>query len=117
MATDQYHEPIELLDEDTRDITRIIKSIQEEFEAVDWYNQRMNATNDEGLRDVLKHNRDEELEHAAMGIEWLRRHLPELDSELRENLFTEGPIGHHDEEEGEEEATDNKDLNIGKIKR
>ncbi|MGM0435829.1 MAG: encapsulin-associated ferritin-like protein [Bacillota bacterium] len=117
MATDQYHEPIELLDEETRDITRIIKSIQEEFEAVDWYNQRMNATKDEELRDVLKHNRDEELEHAAMGIEWLRRHLPELDSELRENLFTEGPIGHHDEEEGEAEDAPAQSLNIGKIKR
>lgn len=116
MATEQYHEPIELLDEDTRDITRIIKSIQEEFEAVDWYNQRMNATSDEGLRDVLKHNRDEELEHAAMGIEWLRRHLPEFDQELQDNLFKEGPIGHH-EEEGEEEASGNKDLNIGKMKR
>ena len=117
MPTDQYHEPIELLDEKTRDITRIIKSIMEEFEAVDWYNQRMNATSDEALHDVLKHNRDEELEHAAMGIEWLRRHVPEFDAELKENLFTEGPIGHHDEEEEEEESEGNESLNIGKIKR
>ena len=117
MATDQYHEPIELLDEKTRDITRIIKSIQEEFEAVDWYNQRMAATSDEELRDILKHNRDEELEHAAMGIEWLRRQMPEFDSELKENLFTEGPIGHHDEEEGEDEDAPAQSLNIGKIKR
>ena len=117
MATDQYHEPIELLDEKTRNITRILKSIMEEFEAVDWYNQRMNATSDEALRDILKHNRDEELEHAVMGIEWLRRQLPELDAELRENLFTEGPIGHHDEEGEEDAPSGNKSLNIGKLKR
>jgi len=111
----QYHEPIELLDEETRDITRIIKSIMEEFEAVDWYNQRMNATKDEELKAILKHNRDEELEHAAMGIEWLRRKLPELDQELRENLFKEGPItGHHGE--GDEAQTSGS-LKIGKLKR
>jgi len=112
--SNQYHEPIELLDEKTRDQTRIIKSIMEEFEAVDWYNQRMNATKDESLRAILKHNRDEELEHAAMGIEWLRRQMPELDAELRENLFKEGPIGHHDEEESDEETSN--DLNIGNLK-
>ncbi len=115
MATDQYHEPIELLDEKTRDITRVIKSVMEEFEAVDWYNQRMSATKDKEVYDILKHNRDEELEHAAMGIEWLRRQLPELDEELRENLFKEGPIGHHDDEGEDDEG--NKSLNIGKLKR
>ncbi|MFP4077550.1 MAG: encapsulin-associated ferritin-like protein [Candidatus Izemoplasmataceae bacterium] len=116
MASDQYHEPIELLDEKTQDLTRIIKSIMEEFEAVDWYNQRMSATKDQELRDILKHNRDEELEHAAMGIEWLRRQLPEFDAELRENLFKEGPIGHHDDED-EESPSGNQSLNIGKLKR
>ncbi len=117
MAT-QYHEPIEFLDKDTQDITRIIKSIMEEFEAVDWYNQRMSATDDEDLYAILKHNRDEELEHAAMGIEWLRRKLPELDAELRDNLFTEGPItGHHDEDEDEGETPSRgKSLGIGKMK-
>ncbi len=114
MATDQYHEPVELLSEKTLDITRVIKSVMEEFEAVDWYNQRMDATKDEEVRALLKHNRDEEMEHLAMGIEWLRRQIPELDEELRDNLFKEGPIGHHDE------ATDDaaiKSLNIGKMKR
>jgi hypothetical protein len=117
MATDQYHEPIELLDEKTRDITRIIKSIQEEFEAVDWYNQRMSATSDDELRSILKHNRDEELEHAAMGIEWLRRQMPEFDNELQENLFKEGAIAHHEEEGEEDVESKNKSLNIGKTKR
>jgi len=115
--SDQYHEPIELLDEETQDLTRAIKSIMEEFEAVDWYNQRMSATNDEELYAILKHNRDEELEHAAMGIEWLRRKLPEFDEELRENLFKEGPIsGHHGDEGAEETPKKVRSLNIGKPK-
>jgi len=95
----QYHEPIELLDEETRDQVRAFRSLIEEFEAVDWYNQRMNATNNSELRAILKHNRDEELEHAVMSLEWLRRRIPELDAELKENLFTEGEIGHHQEDD------------------
>lgn len=93
---DQYHEPVELLDEETKDTTRALRSLIEEFEAVDWYNQRMSATQDSELRAILKHNRDEEIEHAAMALEWLRRRIPELDAELKENLFTEGEIGHHE---------------------
>jgi len=92
----QYHEPYELLDDETRDITRALKSLIEELEAVDWYNQRVNVTKDEDLKAILEHNRDEEVEHAAMTLEWLRRKLPVLDKELKDNLFKEGPIaGHH----------------------
>ncbi|MFA7560469.1 MAG: ferritin-like domain-containing protein [Candidatus Izemoplasmatales bacterium] len=92
----QYHEPFELLDDETREITRAIKSLIEEFEAVDWYNQRVNVTKDEELKKILIHNRDEEIEHAAMALEWLRRKLPVLDEELKDNLFKEGSItGHH----------------------
>lgn len=94
---DQYHEPVELQDEESLDIIRAFRSMIEEFEAVDWYNQRMNATNNDELRAILKHNRDEELEHAAMTLEWLRRRIPELDQELKDNLFKEGEIGHHEE--------------------
>lgn len=99
----QYHEPFELLSEETKDITRAIRSLVEELEAVDWYNQRVDVTKEEELKSILAHNRDEEIEHAAMALEWLRRKLPVLDQELRENLFKEGPIaGHHGEEEGQE---------------
>jgi hypothetical protein len=92
----QYHEPFELLDDETREITRALRSLIEELEAVDWYNQRVNVTKDEELKEILKHNRDEEVEHAAMALEWLRRKLPVLDKELKDNLFKEGPIaGHH----------------------
>ena len=92
----QYHEPFELLDEETKDITRALRSLIEELEAVDWYNQRVNVTKDKELKEILKHNRDEEVEHAAMALEWLRRKLPVLDKELKDNLFKDGPIaGHH----------------------
>ena len=71
---------------------RAIVSIQEELEAVDWYDQRVDAANDPELKRVLAHNRDEEKEHAAMTIEWLRRHDPALDENLRTYLFTTLPI-------------------------
>ena len=112
---DQYHEPFDKLGKETKEITRAIRSLCEEFEAVDWYNQRMDVTEDEELYEILKHNRDEELEHAAMALEWLRRKLPELDQELRENLFKEGKIaGHHGHEE--EAPSTGKSLKIGKLK-
>lgn len=96
----QYHEPYEALSKETRDFTRAFKSLIEELEAVDWYNQRMDVATDPELKAILKHNRDEEMEHAAMTLEWLRRRMPELDAELRENLFKEGEIaGHHDHDE------------------
>jgi len=109
----QYHEPVELLDEETKDLTRAFRSLIEEFEAVDWYNQRMNATKNAELRAILKHNRDEELEHAAMSLEWLRRRIPELDQELKDNLFTEGEIGHHDEEDEDQTPK----MSIGSMKK
>ncbi len=92
MSSEGYHEPVELLDEDVRDRHRAIVSIMEELEAVDWYDQRVRATSDESLAAVLGHNRDEEKEHAAMTLEWLRRHDPVLDRHLRTYLFTEGSI-------------------------
>ena len=66
-----YHEPVELLNEKTRNITRAINSLKEELEAVDWYNQRVEASSDEELKAIMAHNRDEEIEHACMTLEWL----------------------------------------------
>jgi ferritin-like protein len=86
------HEPAETLDQGTIDRHRALVSIMEELEAIDWYAQRVDATDDPELASVLAHNRDEEKEHAAMTIEWLRRHDPKLDQHLRTSLFTEGPI-------------------------
>jgi hypothetical protein len=94
MANEGYHEPVEALSAETRDMHRAIISLMEELEAVDWYNQRMDACKDPELRAILKHNRDEEKEHAAMVMEWIRRHDPKFDKELRDYLFTEKQIAH-----------------------
>jgi ferritin-like protein len=87
-----YHEPIDLIPEPARDYHRAIVSMIEEFQAIDWYHQRANATKDEELRAILEHNRDEEKEHASMLLEWLRRRDDALSSELKDFLFTEGGI-------------------------
>jgi hypothetical protein len=92
MASEGLHEPAELLDEATIDRHRAYVSLKEELEAVDWYDQRTTATKDPTLAAVLAHNRDEEKEHAAMTLEWLRRHDAKLDEVLRTYLFSEGPI-------------------------
>jgi len=81
-----------LLDEATIDRHRAFVSLREELESVDWYDQRVSATRDPTLAAILAHNRDEEKEHAAMTLEWLRRRDPKLDEVLRTYLFTEGPI-------------------------
>ena len=79
MASEGYHEPVDRLAEATIDRHRAISSIMEELEAVDWYDQRVDATDDPELAEVLAHNRDEEKEHAAMTLEWLRRRLEARD--------------------------------------
>ncbi|MDA8357031.1 MAG: ferritin [Actinomycetota bacterium] len=86
------HEPRESLSSETIERHRAIASIQEELEAVDWYDQRVDAAGDADLAAVLAHNRDEEKEHASMTLEWLRRHDPALDRHLRTYLFTTAPI-------------------------
>ena len=87
-----FHESEEHLKPSTRDMHRALVSLMEELEAVDWYQQRMDATENDDLRSILRHNRDEEKEHAAMVLEWIRRHDPGFDTRLRTYLFTEGPI-------------------------
>jgi ferritin-like protein len=92
MSSVGYHEPVEALSAQTRDMHRALVSLMEELEAVDWYNQRADACADSGLRAIIEHNRDEEKEHAAMLIEWIRRHDPSFSKELKDYLFTETPI-------------------------
>ncbi|WP_205687667.1 encapsulin-associated ferritin-like protein [Clostridiisalibacter paucivorans] len=113
----QYHESVEKLDEKTKDFTRALNSLKEEIEAVDWYNQRVNASSDESLKAIMAHNRDEEIEHACMTIEWLRRNMDGWDAELRQYLFTEGDITELEEEQGDEGSqSTKKGLNIGDLK-
>lgn len=94
MANEGYHEPYEELSDETKDMHRAIVSLMEELEAVDWYNQRIDCCKDDDLKKILRHNRDEEKEHAAMVLEWIRRRDPKFDQQLKDYLFTEEEIGH-----------------------
>ena len=117
----EYHEPVEKLSEETQNFARALNSLKEEIEAVNWYQQRYDVTQDEELARLLAHNRDEEIEHACMAIEWLRKNMSGWDKELRTYLFQEGDITSVEENKKGEESNDEPsyktpDLNIGKIK-
>jgi len=92
MASETLHEDPARLGPQVMDRHRAIVSLMEELEAVDWYDQRAKATDNPELRAILEHNRDEEKEHAAMALEWLRRNDPKLAEHLKTFLFTDGPI-------------------------
>ena len=92
MSSESYHEPIELLSEGTKNMHRALVSLREELEAVDWYQQRAEACSDTDLAAVLTHNKNEEIEHAMMTLEWIRRHNPVFDTNLKTYLNTTGPI-------------------------
>lgn len=94
MANEGYHEPAEELSAETKDMHRALVSLMEELEAIDWYNQRVDVCKDNELKGILEHNRDEEKEHAAMVLEWIRRKDPSFHSELKDYLFTDKPITH-----------------------
>ncbi len=117
----QYHEPVKELDEKARDITRALMSLKEEVEAVDWYNQRVAASSCPELKAIMAHNRDEEIEHAAMTIEWLRRNMDAWDEELKTYLFKSGSITELEDiamgRQGSGEAKDEgSSLEIGDLK-
>lgn len=95
MASDNLHAPRERLSTETLNLHHCIVSIMEELEAVDWYRQRADDCDDEALKKILLHNMREEMEHAAMCLEWMRRNSKEFDGHLREFLFTEGEITDH----------------------
>ena len=119
MASEMLHEDAEKLGPHVVDRHRAIVSLMEELEAVDWYDQRAAATEDDTLRAILVHNRDEEKEHACMALEWLRRRDAVFDANLRKYLFTEGPIGEREAMAASPpapEAPANDDLAIGSLK-
>src|SRR5512138_3246073 len=93
MATSQgWHENEEALSSTTKDLHRAFVSLEEELEAMDWYQQRIDATHDPELRAILEHNRDEEKEHATMLLEWLRRHDGAFARQIAEHVGREGAI-------------------------
>jgi uncharacterized protein len=117
------HESSEVLRPETAERHRAIVSLMEELEAIDWYDQRVDAARDQELRDVLAHNRDEEKEHAAMALEWLRRHDAKLDEHLRTYLFSDKPLlqVEHEAEQGDgpNESSDeamNAGLGVGSLR-
>lgn len=92
MASEGLHEPAEKLKPETIDVHRAIVSLMEELEAIDWYRQRVDAASDRDLAAILEHNMNEEIEHASMTLEWIRRKVPKFDEALRTYLFTSGDI-------------------------
>jgi ferritin-like protein len=92
MSSESYHEPIELLSEGTKNMHRALVSLREELEAVDWYQQRAEACSDAELRAVLTHNKNEEIEHAMMTLEWLRRNSGVIDTNIKTYVNSTGPI-------------------------
>ena len=125
MGSETYHEPLELLSEDTKNMHRAIVSLREELDAVDWYQQRAEACSDEDLRAVLIHNRNEEIEHAMMVLEWIRRHSPTFDANMATYLKSSGPIVQIESKQvggggpsrgGEDSSTAASSLGIGSLK-
>lgn len=118
MASEYLHESASKLRPETLDRHRAVSSLMEELEAVDWYDQRIDAATNDELKQILAHNRDEEKEHAAMVLEWLRRHDPKLDEHLRTYLFTDKPLLEIEEEAESGEAgapASDGCLNIGSL--
>ena len=121
MSSESLHEDAGKLGPEVIDQHRAIVSLMEELEAVDWYNQRAKATANPELRAILEHNRDEEKEHAAMALEWLRRSDPTFSKHLKTFLFTQGPITGieatmEEEGDGSAGASDDGSLGIGSLR-
>jgi ferritin-like protein len=92
MGGGAYHESPDKLTKETKELHRALNSLIEELEAVNWYQQRVDVTENEELREILAHNRDEEKEHAAMVLEWIRRNDAGFAEELKTYLFTEDKV-------------------------
>ena len=92
ISSENLHEPAELLSDETKNRHRALISLREELEAVDWYQQRAEACTDPELAAVLVHNKNEEIEHAMMTLEWLRRKDPVFGAHIATYLNSNGPI-------------------------
>jgi uncharacterized protein len=97
MSSDSLHAPRERLTTETISMHQAIVSLMEELEATDWYRQRADDCEDPALKDILLHNMREEIEHASMILEWIRRNSGDFDRELKEYLFKDGDIASHEE--------------------
>jgi len=123
MGHESWHEPYEDLTPQTRDMHRAIISLMEELEAIDWYQQRADVTPDADLKAVIEHNRDEEIEHAMMTLEWIRRHNPTVADNIKTYVGSEGPILEVEKKAaqgggggGDDQKTTSTSLGIGSLK-
>jgi ferritin-like protein len=117
----EFHEACEALPAEVRDLHRALASLKEEIEAIDWYTQRVAACSDQELLGLLAHNRDEEIEHACMALEWLRKNMPPWDQVLKKYLFQEGSVLAVEEEAKSKELpagsrSDPASLGIGSLR-
>ena len=112
----EYHEPYEELSPQAREIHRAVQSLIEELEAFDWYMARVDVSKNEGLKTVLEHNMNEEVEHASMILEWMRRIIPQFDLQLRNYLFTTAPIAQVEEQLENPENEQHGGLNLGSLR-
>jgi len=112
----EYHEPYEELSPQAREIHRAVQSLVEELEAFDWYMARVDVSKDAELKSVLEHNMNEEVEHAAMLLEWLRRLIPQFDLQLRNYLFTTAAVGKIEEHVESEGKPGHGGLNLGSLR-
>ena len=110
-----YHELLQELDPKTRDELRVLNSLKEEIEAINWYNQRISASDNDIVKKILGHNKRDEIEHASMLLEWLRRNMDGWDEKLKTYLFTEGEISLIEKKENTSTTKQPSDLNIGKL--
>ncbi len=112
-----YHEPVRDLSSRTRDFTRALITLKEEIEAIDWYHQRVDASDDESLIDIMRHNMHEEMEHACMALEWLRRNMEGWDEKMKTYLFTDEPVTEIEEEKSGDRKGENDDGSIGLVEK
>ena len=113
----EFHEPPEELSPQTRNFRRALNSLMEEIEAIDWYQQRIDSCTDDHLKKIIEHNKLEEMEHASMILEWLRRNMHGWDEKLKTYLYTEGDLTKSENEGNDDKGQMQKDLGIGEIKR
>lgn len=115
-----YHESEDKLTPGTQDKHRALTSMMEELEAADWYDQRVDAAGDAELKEILAHNRNEEIEHFTMLLEWFRRRDPKMAAELKDRLFTSGSIVGQEQAEkgggGEAGGSSSGSLGIGSLR-
>ena len=111
-----YIEPVEELSETDRDIQRALNSLKEEIEAINWYHQRAAVHSNPDLKAVLMHNLKEEIEHASMLLEWLRRQMSGWNESLKMYLFTTQPLVEIESSASPETSVTQSDLGIGSLK-